>query len=128
VVPVPEAQRYYLYGTTDANCWDGPAVGFDAYFSADLRQWEGPLAVFRPAPDFWSDQNFWAPEVHRWRGRYFMLASFKAADVCRGTQILVADNPLGPFRSHSDGPVTPRAWECLGGTLFIDDEGCFGPA
>jgi arabinan endo-1,5-alpha-L-arabinosidase len=41
--------------------------------------------------------------------------------VCRGTQILIADQPLGPFLPHSDGPATPDDWECLDGTLWVDE-------
>ena len=52
-----------------------------------------------------------------------MFASFKAENVCRGTQILVADSPLGPFLPHSSTPVTPSDWECLDGTLHVDNEG-----
>jgi len=123
VVPVAEERRYYLYGTTDLDCWQGKATGFDIYTSADLEIWEGPFPAFRPEPGFWADQNYWAPEVHRYRGRYFMFASFKADGVCRGTQVLAADAPRGPFRPHSDGPVTPQGWECLDGTLFLDEAG-----
>ncbi|MDE7220240.1 MAG: family 43 glycosylhydrolase [Oscillospiraceae bacterium] len=39
----------------------------------------------------------------------------------RRTQILAADTPMGPFSPHSDGPVTPRNWECLDGTLYIEN-------
>lgn len=49
-----------------------------------------------------------------------MFASFKADGVCRGTQVLVSESPLGPFASNSDGPVTPRDWECLDGTFYLD--------
>jgi hypothetical protein len=52
-----------------------------------------------------------------------MFASFKADGVCRGTQILVADQITGPYRPHSDGAATPRDWECLDGTLFVDEVG-----
>ncbi|WP_040951839.1 glycoside hydrolase family 43 protein [Gorillibacterium massiliense] len=114
---------YYLYGTTGTTAWDGKAAGFDAYRSKDLVEWEGPFPVFRPAADFWADRHFWAPEVHRYRGRYYMFASFKAEDRHRATQILTADHPLGPFVPHGDGPATPRDWECLDGTLFLDDDG-----
>lgn len=51
-----------------------------------------------------------------------MFATFKAEGVCRGTQILKADSPSGPFLPISSEPVTPRDWECLDGTLFIDDD------
>lgn len=113
---------YYLYGTTDPDPWKGKAVGFDVYRSRDLVNWEGPFPAFRPDPDFWSDKNFWAPEVHAYKGRYYLFATFIAEGMRRGTQILRADHPLGPFRPHSDGPVTPRGWECLDGTLWVDEE------
>ncbi|WP_277630736.1 family 43 glycosylhydrolase [Atopococcus tabaci] len=41
----------------------------------------------------------------------------------RGTGILVADRPQGPYRDHSRGPVTPRDWECLDGTFYQDEDG-----
>lgn len=115
--------RYYLYGSTDPDIWKGKGIGFDVYCSRDLEHWEGPYPAFRPDADFWSDRNYWAPEVHAYRGRYYMFATFKAEGRCRGTQVLVADHPVGPFRPHSDGPVTPREWECLDGTLWVDEEG-----
>lgn len=125
VLPLQEEGRYVLYGTTDTDAWNGPGVGFDAYRSAgnSLEEWEGPIPVFRPAPDFWAKENFWAPEVHLYRGRYYMFASFKSPGISRGTQILVADTPLGPFVPHSEGPVTPRGWECLDGTLYVEENG-----
>src|SRR5579883_1414946 len=89
ILPLAEEQTYYLYGTTDENCWEGPADGFDCYWSRDLKQWEGPRQVFAASPQFWSDRNYWAPEAHRYEGRFVMLASFKSAHRRRGTQILV---------------------------------------
>ena len=123
VVPVPEEKVYYLFGTTDANCWGGPGTGFDCFTSRDLEQWEGPFPAFRPPPDFWATTNFWAPEVHRYADRFFMFASFKADGVCRGTQILTADSPRGPYAPHSPRPLTPTDWECLDGTLYVDGDG-----
>ena len=114
--------KYYLYGTTGNNCW-GKGYGFDAYISDDLTHFDGPFPIFRPRPGFWADKNFWAPEMHFYRGGYYLFASFKADGVCRGTQILRADHPLGPFEEWSDGPVTPRDWECLDGTLYVDGDG-----
>lgn len=120
ILPIRAENRYYLYGTRGAETWTDAAFGLDYYTSGDLQQWEGPFAAFRPPAGFWSDRNFWAPEVHVYRGRYFMFATFKAEGVCRGTQILSSDSPRGPFLPISDGPVTPRDWECLDGTFFID--------
>lgn len=124
LLTVHDTQTYYLFGSTDTDIWrSAPATGFDCYRTTDLENWEGPIAAFRPPQGFWSDRNFWAPEVHEYRGRYYMFATFKAEGVCRGTQILVADAPHGPYAPWSDGPVTPADWECLDGTLFVDDDG-----
>ena len=112
--------KYYLYGTRGNECW-GTGTGLDCYVSSDLENFEEPVVVFLPPKDFWADRNFWAPEVHKYKDSFYMFVSFKAEGVCRGTQILKADSPLGPFEIHSDGPVTPRDWECLDGTLYIEE-------
>lgn len=122
VVPVQAERAYYLFGTTDKNCWTADGQhGFDCYRTTDLEHFEGPFPAFRPDAAFWGTQNFWAPEVHRFGGRWYMFASFKAPGACRGTQILAADQITGPYHPHSIGPVTPRHWECLDGTLFVDE-------
>jgi arabinan endo-1,5-alpha-L-arabinosidase len=123
VVPVRSEGKYYLFGSTDKNIW-GKGTGFDVYVSRDLRQWEGPFAVFRPEDGFYAEENFWAPEVYEYQGRYYMFATFRRKDNgLLGTSVLAADSLLGPFRPHSDGPVTPKDWSSLDGTLFLDDEG-----
>jgi len=123
VLPVEAERQYYLYGTTGAHAWTESAAGFDYYTSPDLERWQDPFPAFRPPAGFWADRNFWAPEVHVYSGAWYLFASFKAEGVRRGTQILAADGPQGPFVPISDGPVTPREWECLDGTLFVDAHG-----
>lgn len=113
---------YYLYGTRGENCW-GPADGFDVYVSRDLENWDGPTVCFHNDGTFWADRNYWAPEVHEWQGVFYMFASFKNEQVCRGTAILRADTPMGPFVPHSDGCVTPAEWECLDGTFYVSKAG-----
>ena len=41
----------------------------------------------------------------------------------KGTHSLCADDPLGPFMPLSDGPLTPKEWESLDGTLYVDKDG-----
>ncbi|WMT40088.1 glycoside hydrolase family 43 protein [Paenibacillus sp. D2_2] len=118
-----DAGFYYMYGTMGVTSWGGAAIGFDGYRSRDLHRWEGPFPVFRKPEGFWADHHFWAPEVHYYEGGYYMFASFKAEGKCRGTQILKADAPLGPFVPMGEGPVTPADWECLDGTLYTDEHG-----
>ncbi len=113
---------YYLYGTRGPTCW-GKADGFDVYASRDLAAWEGPFVCFHNDGSFWADRNYWAPEVHPWRGAFYLFASFKSETRRRGTAILRAESPLGPFVPWSQGPVTPAAWECLDGTFYADPDG-----
>lgn len=114
--------RYYLYGTRGSVKF-GEAYGFDVYVSDNLENWSEPKEIFTASPDFWATENFWAPEVHKYRGKYYMLASFKSETACRGTQILVSDTPDGKFVPLTDKPITPDEWECLDGTLYIDKSG-----
>ncbi len=113
---------YYLYGTRGETCW-GPADGFDVYTGKDLASWEGPFVCFRNDGSFWADRDYWAPEIHRWQDAFFMFASFKSGERRRGTAILKAFSPLGPFRPWSDGPVTPADWSCLDGTFHVSSDG-----
>ncbi len=113
---------YYLYGTRGPTCW-GAADGFDVYTGKDLRIWEGPAVCFQNDGTFWADRNYWAPEVHPWKGAFYLFASFKSEHRRRGTAILRAESPAGPFRPWSDGPVTPAEWECLDGTFYLSPRG-----
>jgi beta-xylosidase len=119
---LPFEGKYYMYGTRGKTTW-GIANGFDVYTSDDLENWEGPIEIFRKTAEFWADRNYWAPEVHYYNGKFYLFASFKSESECRGTQILISNSPKGPFKLHSNGPVTPRDWECLDGTLYISKNG-----
>ena len=123
IVPREEEGKYYMYGSTDANIW-GKGTGFDAYVSTDLSNWEGPFPVFRPDENFFADNNFWAPEVYAYKDKCYMFATFRRRDNdLLGTAILVSDQLLGPFTLHSDGPVTPKEWSSLDGSLHVDEQG-----
>ena len=122
VLPVKETRTYYLFGTTGPDPWKGNA-GFDCYHSRDLVEWQGSIPAFRPPPDFWAESQFWAPEVHPYHGHYYMFATFNPPKGYRGTQVLAADKPEGPFTPWSDKAVTPKHWQCLDGTLHVDTDG-----
>lgn len=121
VLTDPATGRFWLFGSTDENIWTGPATGFDTYWSTDLTDWHGPIPAFRPAEDFWSRTQYWAPEVHAYRDAFYMFATFTADGHRRGTQVLRADAPEGPYTPWSPAPLTPAEWECLDGTLHVED-------
>ena len=125
IFPDKTTGKYYLFGTT--RVCDGAAnvdPHFEVYVSDDLINFSGPYAAFLPKRGFWGVKHFWAPEVHEFNGKYYMFVSCKGGiGEDRGTGILVADSPGGPYQDHSHGHVTLPGHECLDGTLFVDREG-----
>ena len=115
--------KYYMYGTRAEN-FGRKTGGFDVYISEDLINWSEPVECFNSVDFNMNVEVNWAPEVHKYKGDYYMFATFTRESIrLRGTYILKADNPLGPFRPHSKGVVTPEEWECLDGTLYISKDG-----
>lgn len=123
VLADPKTGLYYIYSRIFSFkdfTPDAPAR-FYAICSRDLIHWSEPRVVFEQG-DFWADKDYWAPECHIWQGRYYLVSSFRAEGTCRACQFLVADDPLGPFHPLGE-PLTPKGWQCLDGTLFVDDGG-----
>ncbi|MHC4569200.1 MAG: glycoside hydrolase family 43 protein [Planctomycetota bacterium] len=133
ILPDPATETYYLYKSMSVSLKDGRSrPGVVAYVSGDLQTWKGPTPVFHLPDGFWADQNIWAPEVHRYKGKYYLFVTFTSKDklptpegrpqnVKRATQILVADSPTGPFEPFTDKPHTPGDWMSLDGTLWVED-------
>ena len=111
--------KYYLYGSGRRNGSD--LNGFDVVSSTDLENWSEPKTILEENDDFWATKDYWAPEVHEYKGKFYLFASFKSDDRRRGTQIFVCDTPDGKFEPLTKYPVTPENWECLDGTLFFED-------
>lgn len=116
---------YYMYGTrvgeTQPNALWGEQTGFDVYISEDLENWSEPKSVFELSESFWATKEAWAPEVHFYNGRFYMLATFHSENRRRATQALVSESPEGPFRVFGE-PLTPADWECLDGTLYVEND------
>ena len=97
---------YYLYGTRrGATTKVIPWQGLDVYTSTDLVEWSEPHECFTRPDDFWSDRDFFAPEVYKYKGAYYMFASFRSETRLRCSQILKSDSPMGPFLPLTDRPL-----------------------
>ncbi len=126
-------QTYYLV-TSSVNPTGvaGPAVS--VLTSKDLQTWTGPHAVFEIGAEFWAQGHIWAPEMHRYKGKYYLFATMngrrKLPDepwpdwpekTARGTQVLVADSPMGPFQPFQNRSHTDPNLMTLDGTLWVED-------
>ena len=114
--------KYYMYGTR-AKCFGQLTGGFDVYVSDDLVNWSDPIECFDSEKHGMNRYVNWAPEVHEYRGAYYLFATFTRECGLRATFVLKSESPLGPFVPHSKGGVTPTEWECLDGTLYVDPKG-----
>ena len=114
---------YYLYGTINLVENSTKALPlFSVYKSRDLEEFEEAKVIFDGRKDsFWADTDYWAPEVHKYCGKYYLFGSLKADNKCRATQIFVCDTPDGEYVPLTDKPITPENWECLDGTLYIEN-------
>lgn len=146
VVADPKTRTYHLYTANEPGLTGVDGVGTMVYRSADLRDWEPPVVVFRTAEQegIWATEGGWAPEVHEWAGRYYLFTTlhdqnrplparpepnewgvpFRTATHMRGTVIAVSDSLLGPFKVLDPaGPTPPAHLMTLDGTLYVDPEG-----
>ncbi len=125
ILPDAKSGLYYTYVQfVDSRRFPEVPAGRGHFYvlsSPDLIHWSAPRVCFERA-SFWADLDYWAPECHLWRGKYYLISSFRAAGTYRRCQCLVADRPDGPFQPLGD-PLTPPGWQCLDGTLYVDLQG-----
>lgn len=117
-----EGGKYYMYGSRARNFGHGVG-GFDVYVSEDLVNFSEPIECFDSVKHGLNRSANWAPEVHKYGGKYYMLATFTQENGLRGTYSLVSESLLGPFVPNSKGALTPNEWKCLDGTLYVDEQG-----
>lgn len=111
-----ENGKYYLYGTSEVY-----GNYFKVYTGNDLENWDDGKVIFSATEKFWGTTEFWAPELHKHKGKYYLFATAKNEEGLMGTHILKGNAPDEIFEPISDGPITPPEWECLDGTLYIED-------
>lgn len=129
--PDEATKTYYLVTSGRRGPNGRPTVA--AYTSKDLETWTGPQVVFEIPADFWTKRGIWAPELHKYRDKFYLFLTFDSDQpfpeqwrdwrprVKRGSQVLVADSPLGPFQPFENHSTLPVDMMTLDGTLFVED-------
>ena len=136
IMPMEKEGVYYMYATSPTQENGKTYGGMVAYKSKDLKHWSEPIRVFDVPRDNWLTGIVWAPEVHKYQGKYYLFATLNSDIVWkaplkdhpyyvhRATQIFWADNPEGPFLPFDNKlPHTPLGQMCLDGTLWVEDNG-----
>jgi len=121
-----KTKMYYMTGT-----------GGQMWRSQDLKLWEGPYRVTQFERDSWMGPRpmIWAAELHQTGdGKYYYFATFTnqavKIDTVRGnvierraSQVLRADDPMGPYRAFGDATYLPADRPTLDGTFWRDADG-----
>ena len=116
---------YYLYGTgAYGGGWDN--TFWDCYINDSgslLGQWKRVEQRIYQCPED-AEKQFWAPEVHKYKDAYYLLASYHSSETGhRGSAVFKSQSPTGPFVLISDGHITPKHWDAIDATLYVDPEG-----
>ncbi len=113
-----EGGHYYLYRSAGKD-------GVCCLVSPDLENWSAPVTVFAVPEHFHGVKNFfWAPECHYFGGYFYLFTSvFSSLTNHRSISVYRSASPLGPFEDIAGGCITPRDWDCIDGTLFVDGKG-----
>jgi GH43 family beta-xylosidase len=114
---------YYMTGT-----------GGMLWKSKDLKLWAGPFWVVRQDTSSWMGRHpqIWAAEIHSYKGKYYYFATFtnrhRIIDTVkdniiyrRASQVLVSDNPDGPYKSFGDKTYLPAGMSTLDATFWVED-------
>lgn len=136
-VPLPdphvfvEGETYYIVGTSDR---DGNVI--DCYTTEDFVSFDRHIAIYNPSNfDGWENEqaSIYAPELYCFDGIYYMYYSAKDNTGVRRNSVVMADNPLGPYKPIVKGSVNGlaepifldknKSFDVLDITVFTDDDG-----
>lgn len=116
---------YYMYGTGG-----GAEDGFAAYSSTDLVNWnfEGQVYTGNTA-DSWNEKWFWAPEVYKRNGKYYIFFSAQWKENPTHEEenfmigVAVSDKPTGPFTDLYDRPIFNPGYPIIDANVLFDKNG-----
>ncbi|MDT0215021.1 glycoside hydrolase family 43 protein [Rothia sp. ARF10] len=87
--------RFVMFGTTPVPLPEGRA--FQVLVSDDLDHWEDAGGALVPLPDAPDGTEYWAPEVARADGRYWMYYSVGVGDVGHRLRVATSETSTGPY-------------------------------
>lgn len=130
-----KTKTYYLYQSTDTIIDGKTRGGVIVWKSKDLKRWQGPRRVFTCPADNYLTGRVWAPEMHVYKGRYYLFLTlnsdveWKKMSTAKGwanyyhrtVQVMRSKSPDGPFLPITNMPTTPIDQMALDGTLYVED-------
>lgn len=115
-----ENGKYYLLGTTGDDPW-GKGSDLTLFVSSDLENFERKGVMVTDC-SLNTYTNIWAPELHKYKDKYYLIVSAYREDKNRGCMIFVSDCLDCNFTLLTGEYITPRDWQCLDATLFVYED------
>lgn len=115
--------KYYMYGT-------GGDVknGFGAYSSSNLKDWKFEGQVYHhDNQNGWGIHSFWAPEVYKRDGKYYMFYSAQWKQNPNKEKenfkigVAVSDKPTGPFIDMNNSPIFDPGYPIIDANLWFEN-------
>ena len=114
--------KYYMYCTGGKfKCWS----------SDTLKSWTELGDAYTVTDKSFGTQNYWAPEVYKWNGAYYMVysaarpaeGSLSSTGMRHSIGLAKADSPAGPFTDVYDHPLYAPDYSVIDASLLFDDDG-----
>ena len=114
--------KYYMYCTGGKfRCWS----------SDTFKSWTELGDAYTVTEKSFGTQNYWAPEVYKWNGAYYMVysaarkveGSLSSTGLRHSIGLAKADNPAGPFTDVYDHPLFAPDYSVIDASLLFDDDG-----
>ena len=121
---------YYLYKSSMSEAWgteeqSKKSIDVFCYKSKDLENWYDPVVVLKGSEVTHGVKDmFWAPECHYYNGYFYIFTSvFSNITNHRSVSVYRSSSPEGPFTDIAGGCITPKEWDTIDGTLYVDENG-----
>ena len=109
--------KYYMYATS-------AGIGFKCWVSDSLTSWSEAGMAYERSADTFGVRNYWAPEVYKYNGTYYMVFSAIDGNNVYHIGIASSDSPTGPFKDCLGGkPLYSTGYSIIDASLFFDDDG-----
>lgn len=114
--------KYYMYCTGGKfRCWS----------SDTFKSWKELGDAYTETEKSFGTQNYWAPEVYKWNGAYYMVysaarkveGSLSSTGLRHSIGLAKADSPAGPFTDVYDHPLFAPDYSVIDASLLFDDDG-----
>lgn len=112
---IKHGDTYYLYST------GGKTLSVRS--SKNLMSWGDKKTIFQLSQTSWGVDKCWAPEVHEYKGKFYLFfCGTDSKGVFHGS-VAVCDTPDGTFTPIGDKPLLNFSYSVIDLSLFVDDDG-----